>query len=193
MSNNNILEYDKTGFVSSSQLMESGVYYKALRATNRGELIKVRQGVYATPETLVSNMIDVEKLIPNGIICLFSAWSYYGLTDTIPPAFCIAIEAKRKVVAPQFVPIHFYYWKKENLEFGITKAEISNYIVRITDLERSVCDAIKYRNKVGLDICSEILQNYLSRTQRNIPRLVEYAKRLRVYKTLSLYLDITLK
>jgi len=173
--------------------MESGGYYKALRAANRGELIKVRQGVYAYPETLVSNMIDVEKIVPHGVVCLYSAWFHYGVTDTVPPAVCIAIEAKRKVVAPLFVPVRFYYWKKENLEFGIVEAEISGCRVRITDLERSVCDAIKYRNKIGMDICSEILRNYLLRKDRNLPRLIDYAKRLRVYKTLSLYLDMTLR
>lgn len=184
--------FEKCGFISSRQLMEAGEYYKSLRAVNRGELIKVRQGIYANPEILVSNMIDVEKIIPRGVVCLYNAWSYYGLTNTIPPAICIAIEAKRKVVYPQFVPIQFYYWKKENLEFGITEAEISGYQVRITDIERSVCDAIKYRNKIGLDMCSEIVRNYLSRPYRNMPRLIDYAKRLRVYNTLSLYFEITL-
>jgi len=173
--------------------MKSGDYYKALRAANRGELIKVRQGVYAYPESLVSNMIDVEKIVPQGVLCLYSAWFHYGLTDTVPPSVCIAIEAKRKVVAPQIIPVRFYYWKKENLEFGIERVEISGCRIRITNLERSVCDAIKYRNKIGMDICSEIVRNYLSRTDRNLPRMIDYAKRLRVYKTLSLYLDITLR
>jgi len=186
-------ESEITGFVNSSQLMESGDYYKALRAVDRGELIKVRQGVYANPESLVSNMVDVDKIVPRGVVCLYSAWAHYELTDTIPPAICVAIEAKRKVVRPQFVPIVFYYWKKENLEFGIVEMEISGYNVRITDMERSVCDAVKYRNKIGQDICSEIVRSYLSRKNRNMPRLIDYAKRLRVYKILSLYLDITLK
>lgn len=182
-----------SGFVSSRQLMQEGEYYKKLRAANRGELVKVRQGVYADPETLVSNMIDVEKVVPHGIVCLYNAWSHYGLTDIVPPAICIAIEAKRKVVYPRLVPVQFYYWKKENLEFGITEAEISGYKVRITDMERSVCDAIKYRNKIGMDMCSEIVRIYLSRPNRNLPRIIDYAKRLRVYKILSLYLDIILK
>lgn len=173
--------------------MESGDYYKALRAVERGELIKVRHGVYATPESLVSNMADVEKLVPFGVLCLYSAWFYHGLTDTIPPAICVAIEAKRKVVAPQIVPIQFYYWKKENLQFGITKACISGFNVRVTDIERSVCDAVKYRNKIGMDLCSEIVRNYLSRNDRNISRLVDYSKRLRVYRIISLFFDMTLK
>lgn len=53
---------------------------------------------------------------------------------------------------PHVLPIELYYWKKENLEFGIMDADISGYKVHITDMERSVCDAVKYRNKIGLDV-----------------------------------------
>jgi hypothetical protein len=44
-------------------------------------------------------MIDVEKVIPGGIVCLYNAWSYYNLTTTVPPEFCIAIEAKKKSIS----------------------------------------------------------------------------------------------
>ena len=64
--------------------------------------------------------------------------------------------------------------------------------MRVTDLERSVCDAIKYRNKIGLDVCAEILKTYLHRTDRNIAKLIEYAKKLRVAATLKTYLEIGL-
>lgn len=43
----------------------------------------------------------------------------------------------------EYLLIDLYYWKKENLEFGIAEKEWSGYIVRITDLERTVCDAVK--------------------------------------------------
>lgn len=62
----------------------------------------------------------------------------------------------------------------------------------ITDIERSVCDAVKYRNKIGIDIMSEIIDNYLHRTDRNLSRLTDYAKKLRVYVTLHQILQVKL-
>ena len=61
---------------------------------------------------------------------------------------------------PHVLPIELYYWKKENLEFGIMDADISGYKVHITDMERSVCDAVKYRNKIGLRLSGS--NTYLS-------------------------------
>ena len=72
-------------------------------------------------------------------------------------------------------------------------AEISGYHVRITDMERSVCDAVKYRNKVGLDVCAEVIRSYLRKPKRNLTRLQDYAKRLRVFNTLKNYLEIAIE
>ena len=72
-------------------------------------------------------------------------------------------------------------------------AEISGFHVRITDLERSVCDAVKYRNKLGLDVCAEVIRSYLRKPNRNLSRLQDYAKRLRVFNTLKNYVEIAIE
>ena len=124
---------------------------------------------------------------------MYSAWMHYQLTTTIPPAFCIAIDSKRKVSIPDTLPINLYYWKSENLTFGIEQQNISGYNVQITDLERSVCDAVKYRNKIGLDVCAEIIRSYVQKKGRNLSRLSNYAKRLRIAKVLNNYLEIAVE
>lgn len=62
----------------------------------------------------------------------------------------------------------------------------------ITDIERTVCDAVKYRNKIGLDVCGEIIDSYLKTEKRNVSLLLEYAERLRVKQTLTKYLETRL-
>ena len=181
---------DKGGFVSKGTLSGRAQYERVRRATKRGELIKVKRGVYAEPSQMMNTMIDIDLIVPGGVVCLYSAWSYYQLTTTIPPAYCVAIEAKRKVSTPSTIPVQLYYWKNDNLDFGITKQIIAGYTVKITDIERSVCDAVKYRNKIGIDICTEVIRNYLKRSDRNISRLMNYASKLRVAKTLSMYLQM---
>lgn len=138
-------------------------------------------------------MLDIERIVPGGVVCLYNAWSHYKLTTTIPPSFCVAIERKRKVVIPPTLPVTLYYWKEENLSLGVTEAVLSGHTVRITNLERSVCDAVKYRNKIGLDVYAEIVRTYLRKEVRDLSLLTEYAKRLRVWSTLKNYLEIALE
>ena len=180
------------GFVRTSDIKCRSEYERVRKAVQQDELVRVKRGVYATPMALADTMIDVEAIVPSGVLCLYSAWVHYGIGTHVPAAYCVAIEAKRKVKLPQVPAIELYYWKNENLTFGIVQEEVGGYRVRITDLERSVCDAVKYRNKIGIDLCAQIVKDYLRRPDRNLTRLNAYASRLRVQATLSKYLEIAL-
>ncbi len=182
----------KGGVISTKDLEGRAEYERLRRAVSKGDIVRLRHGVYAEPSAMLNTMIDVERIVPGGIVCLYSAWMHHRLCTTVPPAFCIAIEAKRKVVLPEELPITLYYWKKENLEFGIEQKEISGFQVRMTDLERSVCDAVKYRNKVGLDVCAEVIRSYAHLKERNLSRLSEYAQKLRLTKVMNNYLEIAI-
>lgn len=85
------------GYIRVSELSDRKKYRRVLKAVDAGELVKVRHGVYAPPEEMLNNIIDVESIVPGGVVCLYNAWAYYGLTTISPPEFCIAISAKRKV------------------------------------------------------------------------------------------------
>ena len=180
------------GFMTTSEVKSRGGYEHLRRATVDGTLMRIRQGVYADTSALANNMIDVQRIVPNGVLCLYSAFAHYGLSTHVPAATCIAIDAKRKVRLPEYPPIDLYYWKKENLDFGVVEKEISGYMVLITDMERTVCDAVKYRNKIGLDVCGEVIDSYLKNENRNITLLHEYAERQRVKNTLTKYLETRL-
>ena len=180
------------GFIKANEVKTRGEYEQLRRATEEGTLLRLRNGVYVETSALANNMIDVERIVPGGVLCLYSAFAHYGLSTQVPSSFCIAIEAKRKLRLPDYPIIDLYYWKKENLEFGITQKDLLGYVVRITDLERTVCDAVKYRNKIGLDVCGEVIDNYLKVDTRNISLLNEYAGRLRLRTILSKYLETRL-
>ena len=77
--------------------------------------------------------------------------------------------------------------------FGVIDVERPGYYIRMTDMERSVCDDVKYLNKIGLEVCSVVIRNYLKKQNRNLSLLAEYAKRLRVANILKNYLEIAIE
>ena len=185
---------DSKRFISSSSVKKRGrsEYYKMLEKARQGDLIQVRRGVYATSEQLSGNMIDVDTIIPGGILCLWSAWSLHGLTTSMPQAFHVAVNRSKKVTVPSFPQMEVHYCTDKVLHIGVSQEEIDGLKVLVYDVERSVCDAVKFRNKVGMDVCSEIVNNYLERSDRNISRLMDYARTLRVSAILEKYLEIKL-
>ena len=84
------------GFITTGEVKSRGEYEQLRRAIEDGTLMRLRNGVYVEMSALENNMIDVERIVPHGVLCLYSAFAHYELSTQVPSATCIAIEAKRK-------------------------------------------------------------------------------------------------
>lgn len=184
------VQMGKKKFITAGMACKQGraQYYATLHKAKQGELVRVKRGVYAKEIALADTMVDVESLIPGGILCMYSAWEHYGLTTQVPQQYDVAIKRGRKVVVPQYPNFKLHNLSDNALNLGVSTEIISGYKVKIFDLEKCVCDAVKFRNKIGIDVCTEIIKNYLKRRDRNLAKLMKYAKVLRVEKTLEMYL-----
>ena len=180
------------GTIRTRELSAPRGYYRINKELNSGSIIRIKNGVYILPEEQTTMMMDIDRIVPGGVICLYSAWNYYNLTTQIPNGFYIAIEKHRKVVVPKITGIILCYWEEKYCSMGVEEVEIANHRVKIFCIEKCVCDAIKFRNKIGTDVAVEILSNYLARRNRNISRLVDLAKEMRVMSILGPYLEMGL-
>lgn len=179
----------ENGFVSTKGLSD-WQEQQLQTAVRKGEAIRLKNGIYANIETLANTMVDIRVIIPDGVLCLWSAWSAYNLTTQIPNAYYVAIERSRKITLPDYPEFQLVYQSDKLLDIGATDKDVQGFNVPIFNLERSVCDAIKYRNKIGADVMAEILQTYLKRPDKNISLLMDYAAKLRIRNTLKQYLEV---
>ena len=182
------------GYARTRDIVEAGVHHHYLdMLVQEGEVVKIKRGLYRLASVSVDDELEeVSHIVPDGVVCLFSAWNYYQLSDFVPPEYHIAIERTHKVALPDYPPIKVYYWSEKYWSIGITEARIGNTMVKIYDKEKSVCDAIRYRNKVGRDLEKEVLKNYLKERGRNIDKLLRFARLLRVEEQMKTYLTILL-
>lgn len=185
------MNVNKNGIIRADR-SNNAEYRHVLDNVRQGRLVRLRNGLYADPEALTSNIVDIDAIIPGGILCLYSAWAHYNLTTQIPDAFYVAIDRSRKIKLPPFPDIKPVFQRKELLPIGRTNVTVQGINFAITDIERSVCDAVKYRNKIGIDVMSQIIDNYLSRPNRNLSKLSDYSQMLRIYSTLHTILQIKL-
>lgn len=183
---------DMGGTILTRELQSPRAYYSINKDLRSGEVIRVKNGVYMLPEELATTMPDIGRIVPDGVVCMYSAWNYYNLSTQVPNGFYVAIEKHRKVVAPPITGIILCYWEEKYCSLGVEQAEIAGHKVKIFNIEKSVCDAVKFRNKIGTDVTVEILKSYLSLRARNISRLMEYAKSMRIASTMNTYLEMGL-
>ena len=133
----NITEYmaRNGGYISSAEAKKASLYDQLLYGTRTGRIVRVRRGVYALNNGLAKQMIDVEALVPGGVLCLYSAWSYHELTTRIPQAYHIAIERTRRVTLPVFPPIELSFMTQKTYELGVMDVEIDGFKVKVYVLE----------------------------------------------------------
>ena len=126
---------ERNTYLSSASVKKQGrtAYYKMLESAKQGELIQVRRGVYANIDQLSGNMIDINAVVPEGILCLWSAWSIHQLTTSMPQACHIAIKRGRKVSIPSFPRMEVHHYTEDLLKIGIISMIIDGFNIRLYD------------------------------------------------------------
>lgn len=86
-----------------------------------------------------------------------------------------------------------YYIKPELFELGKTmlKTPAGNEVPTY-DLERTICDVIRSRNKLGTETFHAALKLYAADPQKDLNRLNFYAKQMRDGHVLRQYLEVLL-
>jgi hypothetical protein len=57
-------------------------------------------------------------------------------------------------------------------------------------MEKKICDCVRYRNKRGIDIVKEGINEYIKRKDKDFNKLMKYAEVCRVQKILKEYLEV---
>lgn len=106
-----------------------------------------------------------------------------------PSEIQLAIRRDSRIALPDFPPIKLFSFSGVRFELGIVEQATEAGIVRVYAREKTICDLIRFRNSIGMDIAMAALREYLKGRDRNIPRLLEYAKTLRMEGSMRGYLE----
>ena len=98
----------------------------------------------------------------------------------------------RKVQVPEYPPSKVFYFSKKRYESGIITKKIEGNDIYIYAIEKTICDIIRYRYKIGLDIANETVKNYLQKSSKNIMKVIKYSRYLRIYEPMANYFRILL-
>lgn len=184
---------DQYGYAYLKDLKSRGVHTDTIRRLlAQGVIEKIKPGLYRLADMpLISGqgMIDVCMSIPKAVVCLHSALSYYELTTTVPSLIMIALRRDQKPAKIKYPPIRVFYFSAPNYSAGIREIKTNTGIFRVYDVEKTVVDCFRYRNKLGEDIALEGLKNYLSGRNYNLNLLFKYAEIGRMSNIIRPYVE----
>lgn len=181
------------GVLTTKDFRENGIsHYYIKKMLKKGLIESLHRGIYKKVNSDLNEMIFVSRKVKYGIFCMFSSATIHELTTFIPQRYHVAIPKKNKVRLFNHPPVKLYYWDVKLYSLGIKEISIEGHPIYIYDLEKTVCDFFKFRNKIGFDTAKEVLKTYLDRNDRDINKLVRYSKELRIHSLLDQNLRILL-
>ena len=183
----------KLGILRASDLAAKGLAREYLSLlVDEGVLIRDGWGLYRHTDHPASANVAlalVAKRFPEAVISLVTALRFYEIGTQNPWEVWIAVDRKARKPSMEYPPLRVFRYSKGNLKNGVTTHTIDGVQVKITTPERAVADCFKYRNKVGIDVCTEALRAALKRPGFSINKLTEQAKLCRVHNVIRPYIE----
>lgn len=172
--------------MTTAELKAAKLYYADIqRLMEEGLIEKIKRGYYHwIDEFNGSEVVIINRLFPDAVLCMETALFYYGYSDRNPTEWNLAIDknVSRQRTKIDYPFIKAYRAESSLLSIGESKGEIDYTEVRIYDRDRTICDVLRNMNKMDKEIFNKAIQNYVKDPKKNIPNLMQYAKELRVQK-----------
>lgn len=162
------------------------------RLVRQARLCRVGRGLYALPERVVSEHTGLAELAckyPLAVVCLLSALRVHDLSTQAPFEIWLAIPNKARAPRLDYPPLRVMRFSHACLNEGIDIRLIDGVSVRLTNVARTVVDCFKYRNKIGLDVAIEALQEAWRAKRVSMDELWHYAKLCRVANVMRPYME----
>lgn len=181
------------GLIRPRDLVAQGLPRVALtRLVRQGLLIRVGRGLYAIPDRPVSehgSLAEIARKHPQAIVCLLSALRVHGLTTQSPFEVWLAIPNKARAPKMEYPPLRIVRFSGVSLTDGIEDHQVDGVTVRATNVARTVADCFKFRNKIGLDVALEALQEAWRAKRVSMDELWRYATLCRVANVMRPYME----
>lgn len=180
------------GVVTTKLVEKYGIHREYLRKmVKKGELERVSHGVYITPEIWEDQMMILQLKKRKIIYSHETALFLHDLTDRDPIQYVVTVPYGYNPSRLKDEGLIVHSVKKELYLLGkITKETSFKHEVRTYDIERTICDILRDRNNQDPNVVNEAIKRYLHRKEKDLNKLMKYAKLLRIEKVLRPYLEV---
>lgn len=185
---------EQSGSLLSSDLDQNNIprtYLSMMVA--EGKVERIGRGVYVLPDLLEDEMYIMQKKYPNLIYSHETALFLHELSDRTPFEYSATVPSGYKVVSNISERFKIYYIKKDLHTMGVIEGKTSfGNTIRVYNVERTICDILRSRNRVDVQIFSDALKRVAKNKQLDSVLLLKYARKLNVEKILNTYMEVLL-
>ena len=179
-----ILDYAKSsnGYITNKEAENLGVNSTFLsNLVNDKKIERVGNGIYKLPNYPIDDFYILSK--SSNRMCFSHATALYlhNMSDRIPLVYDITVPYNYNGNLLNNKNVTLRYVKDDIFPIGMIDIKtINDLTVKCYDLERTICDIIRDKNHMDKEIYSKALKEYAKNKNKDILKLVKYAKKLNV-------------
>jgi predicted transcriptional regulator of viral defense system len=185
---------DQNGVIITSDLARFGIPRPYLSIMEQsGEIESISRGVYKTPDAMEDEMFVFQSKYKSSVYSHETALFLHDLTDRNPLKFSLTVPSGYHSIALNGSGHKVFYVARKLFGLGIiVMPSPHGNGIRVTNLERTICDILRNRNQIDVQYVNNALKRYVTRKDRNINLLYEYARKFGVQKIVRQYIEILL-
>ena len=180
-------------FFRPRDLAPLGISHRRLQGlVSRGIAESFGNGLYRLteiPATELETIAMVAAAIPNAVVCLLTALHYHDIGTQLPHKIWIALDRKARKPAHPPSRVRVVRFSGRMLTYGVLRRTALGVPFRITSPARTVVDCFRYRNKFGVDVALEALDDTLRSRAATVDEIVRAAEACRARTVLRTYLE----
>lgn len=185
---------ENNGYLLTSQVVDAGIsktYFKEI--IGKLQLEKVAKGIYISPD-IWPDELYIDCLVSKTIIFSHETALYlHELMEREPAAVWVTVPRTYNATALRKKGYRVSSVTNDLLDLGKTKVK-TNYgnDIRVYDMDRTVCDIIKVKEKIDIQIFQTAIKEYMKSKSKNLTHLMQYARILRIEDKVRLYTEVML-
>lgn len=184
--------YKHNGYARMIDLKENWFHTRVIaKALNDNIIEKVKPRLYKLVDyewDENSSFVDITKVNSKAVICLNSALRYYNLSTINPNLVHVAVPNNTARFSLDYPPVKLFYFSDTIYPPEIIEVKGSNGTFKIYSIEKTICDAFRYRKRIGEDLALEALKNYMRIKESDLNRLYKVAKNCKMSVVMELYI-----
>ena len=182
------------GYATTGDLLRAGITRDQMRIMlGRNWIIPIKRGLFRSAHYPFAGHEEIRRVQTGSARCYLSAVSTVlpRMSERQPEEYQVAVHRDgTKPVLPDHPPISLFYFSTNQFETGPMAIDVLGNTVMIYDAEKTLCDCARYEKKLGSDLVREGFLAYLRRPNRDIDKLLLYAKKTRALSLVMKYVEV---
>ena len=176
--------------ITPAQLEKKGISRVYLsRMEEEGIIERIDRGIYVTKDFKYDEYYLFQLKYPKAIFSYNTALYFYEMTERTPIRMDVTVY--REYNPHRFKDIvNVYKVSKELYNLGvIEKSSPQGMKVKTYNLERTVCDIIKDKDSLDIEIRNKAIKKAIKSKEFNASKMFEYAKKMNIYDKVKNYME----